>query len=173
PFVVASATAPLLQSWYARSRADRGSDPYFLYAASNVGSLLDLISYPLLIEPGFGLAAQGRLWSFVFGLLASGTLACGLMASGGFRARETEREGIYGANISWRQRLSGPTIMRTWPGQSSGAGRTRSEPASRASLHVCARVCGIMIPLTRLTLMWVSRDRSGGIGQLDRGGIPQ
>ena len=105
PFVVASATAPLLQSWYARSRADRRSDPYFLYAASNVGSLLGLVSYPLLIEPGFGLAAQGRLWSLGFGLLAVGTLACGLVARGGFRAGEPEWQAIHGASVSWRQRL--------------------------------------------------------------------
>jgi hypothetical protein len=105
PFVVASATAPLLQSWYARSRAARSSDPYFLYAASNVGSLLGLISYPLLIEPRFGLFAQGRLWSLGFGLLTAGTLACGLMARNGFRARQTEWEGIPDTGVSWRQRL--------------------------------------------------------------------
>jgi len=105
PFVVASATAPLLQSWYARSRADRGSDPYFLYAASNVGSLLGLVSYPILIEPAFGLAAQGRLWSLGFGLLVAGALAYGLMARSNFRARETERERFHGASGSWKQRL--------------------------------------------------------------------
>src|SRR5690349_5389865 len=95
PFVVASATAPLLQSWYARSWTNRDTGPYFLYIASNVGSLLGLISYPFLIEPGFSLAAQGRLWSVGFGVLVVGTLACGLMARGHFPARD----GIGGASV--------------------------------------------------------------------------
>jgi hypothetical protein len=105
PFVVASATAPLLQSWYARSRAGRGSDPYFLYAASNLGSLLGLISYPLVIEPSLGLMAQGGLWSLGFGLLAAGTLACGLLARSSFAARDLEFGATATGTVSWRQRL--------------------------------------------------------------------
>ena len=48
PFVAAAATAPLLQHWYAQVS---GRDPYFLYAASNLGSLVGLLGYPLLVEP--------------------------------------------------------------------------------------------------------------------------
>jgi hypothetical protein len=105
PFVVASATAPLLQSWYARSRAGRRSDPYFLYAASNLGSLLGLISYPLVVEPSLGLTAQGGLWSLGFGLLAAGTLGCGLLARSGFSARDADFEAAASGTVSWRQRL--------------------------------------------------------------------
>ncbi len=52
PFFCVSANAPLLQAWFAATRPARlGKDPYFLYAASNLGSMLGLAAYPLLIEP--------------------------------------------------------------------------------------------------------------------------
>ncbi|HYC13341.1 MAG TPA: hypothetical protein VEC75_03775, partial [Stellaceae bacterium] len=63
PFVAIAASAPMLQAWYARSGARGAGDPYFLYAASNLGSLLSLLAYPTLIEPGLRLAAQGIWWT--------------------------------------------------------------------------------------------------------------
>lgn len=65
PFAVLSATAPLLQAWFARVRAGYpdGKNPYVLYAASNLGSFLALLSYPFLIEPLTNLADQRMGWS--------------------------------------------------------------------------------------------------------------
>lgn len=65
PFAVLSATAPLLQAWYARVRAGYpdGQNPYVLYAASNLGSFLALLSYPVLIEPLTTLSGQRWGWS--------------------------------------------------------------------------------------------------------------
>lgn len=63
PFVLLSSTGPLLQSWFSRSTHQDAQDPYFLYAASNAGSLLALLSYPFLIEPMITLKAQATLWS--------------------------------------------------------------------------------------------------------------
>src|SRR5947207_11107391 len=63
PFFVISTTAPLVQSWFSRSRHESSKDPYFLYSASNAGSLLALIAYPFLIEPRLGVIAQTRLWT--------------------------------------------------------------------------------------------------------------
>jgi spermidine synthase len=65
PFAVLSATAPLLQAWYARVRAGYpdGQNPYVLYAASNLGSFLALLSYPILIEPLATLSGQRFGWS--------------------------------------------------------------------------------------------------------------
>lgn len=65
PFAVLSATAPLLQAWYARVRAGYadGRNPYVLYAASNLGSFLALLSYPVLIEPLTTLSGQRLGWS--------------------------------------------------------------------------------------------------------------
>jgi len=60
-FVVAS-TAPLLQKWFAETGHPDAEDPYFLYAASNAGSLLALVSYPLLVERSLALAGQSRVW---------------------------------------------------------------------------------------------------------------
>ncbi len=63
PFFLLSSTAPLLQRWYASVPGTRAGDPYFLYAASNMGSLLALIAYPLIIETQVGLTRQLLLWS--------------------------------------------------------------------------------------------------------------
>ena len=69
PFFVISTTAPLLQSWFARTQDPAARDPYFLYAASNFGSLLVLILYPFVFEPTFGVATQSRWWMAGYGLL--------------------------------------------------------------------------------------------------------
>ncbi len=66
PFVLVSATAPLLQSWYARSGRKDANDPYFLYAASNMGSLIGLLGYPFVFEPFLTLHQQSWLWSAGF-----------------------------------------------------------------------------------------------------------
>ena len=63
PFFAVSANAPLLQAWFARTSSGRAADPYFLYGASNLGSLIALLAYPLLVEPTLGLGAQSVIWS--------------------------------------------------------------------------------------------------------------
>ena len=73
-FFAISAQAPLMQSWFAR--ASGGRDPYFLYAASNAGSLLALIAYPLLVEPVLALGGQLWLWSGGFALLIALVALC-------------------------------------------------------------------------------------------------
>ena len=78
PFFILSTTSPLLQRWFAASGHPAARDPYFLYAASNAGSLLGLLAYPLLIEPRFTLATQQWGWAFgVCGYLGL-VLVCGL-----------------------------------------------------------------------------------------------
>ena len=62
PFVAIAATSSLLQRWYATSRPPGLNNPYPLYAASNLGSLLALLAYPLVVEPGLSLDSQARLW---------------------------------------------------------------------------------------------------------------
>lgn len=75
-FLVASATAPLLQHWFSRTDHALAADPYFLYAASNIGSLAGLIAYPVLIEPTLTLRAQAGLWAIGFAVLWVLTAAC-------------------------------------------------------------------------------------------------
>jgi SAM-dependent methyltransferase len=64
PFFVVSTSAPLVQNWFSRTTHAASNDPYFLYAASNAGSLSALLAYPFIIEPRLGVAAQTRLWFF-------------------------------------------------------------------------------------------------------------
>ncbi len=71
PFVAVSANAPLLQAWFARTGHPQGHDPYFLYAASNLGSLIALLGYPFVLEPAFGLRELSRLWTLGFLLLVA------------------------------------------------------------------------------------------------------
>ena len=79
PFFVVSTTAPLLQKWFSECGHQSSADPYYLYAASNAGSLLALLSYPFLIEPQIGLANQRLLWSFAYAGLAVLIIACALL----------------------------------------------------------------------------------------------
>ncbi len=69
PFFAVSANGPLLQAWFARTGHPHADDPYFLYGASNIGSLLALLSYPLVVEQMLPLAGQSALWSAGFGAL--------------------------------------------------------------------------------------------------------
>ena len=78
PFAVLSATAPLVQAWHARTvGAAEGKEPYVLYAASNLGSLLALLAYPLIVEPTLSLIHQRYGWSTGYGVfvLIIGALA--------------------------------------------------------------------------------------------------
>jgi SAM-dependent methyltransferase len=72
-FLVVSAQAPLMQRWFAVSS---GGDPYPLYAASNFGSFLGLIAFPLVVEPLLPVASQSLTWSLGYGLLAVLVTAC-------------------------------------------------------------------------------------------------
>lgn len=77
PFIVLSTTGPLIQKWYSWSDGPRSDDPYFIYAASNVGSFVGLLSYPFLIEPYVSLDGQRMIWSVAFGTFILLLVACG------------------------------------------------------------------------------------------------
>lgn len=80
PFAAASATAPLLQAWYARTGRADAHDPYYLYAASNLGSLLGLILYPILVEPNLGASAQSDVWTTGYAIVAVVIVVCALLS---------------------------------------------------------------------------------------------
>ncbi len=69
PVLAVATTAPLLQQWFAHTPHPDRHDPYFLYAASNLGSFLSLLAYPLVIEPSIPLSRQTELWAGGYGLL--------------------------------------------------------------------------------------------------------
>lgn len=68
PFLVLSSASPTTQRWFAA--LPRGTEPYRLFAASNLGSLVGLVAYPTLVEPNLDLGDQGRWWTVGFGLFA-------------------------------------------------------------------------------------------------------
>ena len=78
PFLALSTIAPTLQRWYAAMRAPGAADPYFLYAASNLGSLAALLAYPLVIEPYLGLHEQASLLRIGYFAVAALVVACSL-----------------------------------------------------------------------------------------------
>lgn len=80
PFFVLSANAPLIQSWYAHSDGPSADDPYFLYAASNLGSLLALLAFPLIAEPLFGVSRIAAGFGVGFVCLGFFLLMTGLQA---------------------------------------------------------------------------------------------
>ena len=113
PFLAVSATAPLLQQWFTRTGHPSALDPYFLYAASNLGSMLALLGYPTLVEPrlhlqGASWLSQTRLWSVGYAGLVVLVGVCALtlarkpvaVATGAERAVEPLEDGP-----AWRRRL--------------------------------------------------------------------
>ena len=79
PFFALAANNPLLQAWFVRTGHPSGPDPYFLYASSNIGSFLALLSYPLLLEPVFTLRTQNLIWTGGYGLLILMIAGCGVL----------------------------------------------------------------------------------------------
>ena len=110
PLLVVSATAPLLQKWFASTTHPDAGNPYFLYAASNAGSLLGLLGYPMLIEPRLRLTQQSRFWAVGYGILVVLVLCCAAM----MWRRRAPKPGLdthacddfEGARpVAWRRRL--------------------------------------------------------------------
>lgn len=89
-FLAISAQAPLVQRWYALSG---GSDPYPLYAASNLGSFAGLLAYPLLVEPLLPVAVQSIAWSLGYALVFALIATCVLAVPKSAAAEEASKEG--------------------------------------------------------------------------------
>lgn len=105
PFAILSATAPLVQSWFARTaQVKDGPEPYALYAASNIGSLLALVAYPVVIEPLTALHSQTFGWSLAYGGFVAliAVLALRVVRS---PARPLEVSAPVGAAPTWTERL--------------------------------------------------------------------
>jgi spermidine synthase len=79
PYFLLAASAPLLQSWFARARS--GASPYPLYAVSNAGSLLALLAYPTVVEPWVRLRDQAVGWSWAYAALGVGLASLGVVAA--------------------------------------------------------------------------------------------
>ena len=107
PFLAVSATAPLLQKWFAHIDHPAAADPYFLYGGSNLGSLAALVAYPLVIESTLGLGDQGRAWTAGYVALVVAIAVCGWLLQRHFRP-EAQANGEGGgliADFTWTLRL--------------------------------------------------------------------
>jgi hypothetical protein len=108
PFFALAGNAPLLQSWFARSEAEHARDPYFLYGASNAGSFMALLAYPLVIEPYAALSTQTVGWMAGFGLLAACVALCGgaTLAQDKSPISHIKAQAVLPAMVSWPMRLT-------------------------------------------------------------------
>ncbi len=80
PFFVVSTTAPLLQKWFGSTGHPAAKDPYFLYGASNLGSMMSLLLYPPVFEPLFGLRMQSWIYTVGYIGLVAIVIGCGALA---------------------------------------------------------------------------------------------
>jgi hypothetical protein len=87
PFFVVSTSSPLLQKWFA-GMGRAGADPYYLYAASNLGSMVGLLSYPFLVEPSLHLMQQSSLWAVGYLVLIVLLGSCGVLLWRAHRVNE-------------------------------------------------------------------------------------
>lgn len=85
PFFMLSTGAPLLQRWFSHTGHPSAANPYFLYAASNLGSMIALLAYPTLLEPSMRTATQSRLWSVAYVALIALVAVCGVLTTRGSR----------------------------------------------------------------------------------------
>lgn len=104
PFGVAVSSAPLLQNWLAKISGEASRDPYFLYSASNAGSLLALVVYPMYVEPRFGLISQSRAWTAGYLLLVVAIAITAAITWRRQRARQTETSDDTPRSLTWNQR---------------------------------------------------------------------
>lgn len=78
PFTLLATTSPLLQAWFSRAWPDRS--PYMLYALSNAGSLVALLTYPVIVEPLLPLRSQALFWTVGYVVYAAGVALCAVQA---------------------------------------------------------------------------------------------
>jgi SAM-dependent methyltransferase len=105
PYFLLSTTGPLLQAWYARRRMMEGADgprpfPYRLYALSNFGSMLALLSYPALVEPILTIHQQAIVWSSAYVVFV---ILCAWVASQAGRAPSDSQLDSVGHSDDWQQ----------------------------------------------------------------------
>jgi SAM-dependent methyltransferase len=96
PFFIVSSNGPLLQKWFAHTGFSAAHDPYFLYSASNAGSFVALLSYPILFEPIFKLRSQSLIWTAGYALLLLLVALCGFVV---WRVRRNDKPNLNGESL--------------------------------------------------------------------------
>jgi spermidine synthase len=105
PFFAVTTASPVLQRWFAASGHGASADPYFLYAASNTGSLVGLLAYPLAVEPVLTLEQQSRVWLVGYGLFLAASALCAIRVFASVPAGVAAIRRTVAPPIAWRTRL--------------------------------------------------------------------
>jgi hypothetical protein len=157
PFFAVAANGPLLQAWFARSGHPTAHDPYYLFAASNLGSFAALLAYPVLVEPIWPLTAQSVAWKAGFvvlgGLIALcaalvGTSRADTSATAAARARPDD------GPVTGRRRLA-------WIGLAAVPSGLLVSVTAQLSTDVAAVPLLWVIPLALFLLTFVVAFRNG------------
>ncbi|MFN0088137.1 MAG: spermidine synthase, partial [Blastocatellia bacterium] len=109
PFFMLSTGGPLLQQWFSRTDHPTAKDPYFLYGASNLGSLAALLGYPLLIEPALRLRRQSLVWAGGYLVLIAAIGGCAAIR---WRFAGRERAGEGGEHAEAAEALTAGRRLR-------------------------------------------------------------
>ncbi len=158
PFFAVSANGPLLQAWFARTGHRHADDPYFLYGASNLGSFLALLAYPLVIEPTFALASQSKGWTYGFLLLGcSIALSALILAGSRAPAAALSDPPVARAPVGNRDRL-------IWIGLAFVPSALLVATTAHLSTDIAAVPLLWVVPLALFLLTFVVAFRSGGDG---------
>jgi spermidine synthase len=112
PFFALSTSTPTLQTWFSHSGHPRASDPYFLYALSNVGSLLGLLGYPLVLEPTLTIRAQSVAWTIGYGIFIISTILGARLVGRWGRAESVSTERPpWNARLRWAGIAFVPSLL--------------------------------------------------------------
>jgi len=155
PFLILCTNNPLMQSWFSAEAADRS--PYRLYALSNIGSLLGLVTYPLLVEPNLALVDQARLWTLGYVLFAVFTGYAAFR-----RLRASPRDAPEGGSVADRPQHGlfcagiGVQSRPPEPGIRSSPNSLRMGLAACASTILLAITNQITQELSVTPLLWVA-----------------
>lgn len=151
PFFVLSSTGPLLQGWFAR--ATDGASPYRLYALSNIGSLLALVTYPFLFEPAFSTTDQAQMWTWGFAVFAICCAGCGFLMRNVAKPQAGERTEV---NVTATE-ISRPTWGRRmmWFGLSMVASVMLLATTNQVCMDVAAVPFLWVLPLTLYLMSFI------------------
>src|SRR3979490_852104 len=149
PFFALAANNPLLQAWFVRSGHPNGPDPSFLYASSNIGSVLALLSYPVLLEPMFTLRTQNLIWTGGYGLLILLIAGCGalLLRSPVNAAVDTLAEDIDTPAPPW-------TLRARWIFLAAVPSGLLIAVTAHISTHVAPAPLPLVLPLSLYLFTW-------------------
>jgi hypothetical protein len=141
PFFALSASAPLLQKWFSRTGTASASDPYFLYAASNAGSLVALLGFPVLLEPNLALREQSRMWAFAYGALVALVLACAAIVWRTRSVTGNATDESVGAGLVPTRSTSDEPDAESFESLRAGTSPAPTEPASQkvSEAHLTVR----------------------------------